>query len=257
MTTTTEGQRQSQNADLLLDCRQVTMAFGGVLALNEADLQVYRGEILGLVGPNGSGKTTLINVISGQYRPTAGRLIFDGADITGARPNRLAHIGVARTYQVPRPFTSSTVLDNVALAWMFGRRAHSRRDARNLARETLAFAGLAEKADLPVTKLNLHERKFLELARALALEPKLLLLDEVLAGLNPSEVQLGVELIRRIRDQGVTLVFVEHNVNAVIQLSDRMAVLNYGRKIAEGDPQQVMDDPAVVAAYLGDAYVAR
>lgn len=242
--------------ELLLDCRAVTKTFGGVMALKKADLQVYRGEILGLVGPNGSGKTTFINVISGQYRATAGKLIFDGEDVTQMRPNRLAHLGIARTYQVPRPFMTATVLDNVALAWMFGRRGHSRAESRALARETLVFAGLGEKADQPVSKLNLHERKFLELARALALEPKLLLLDEVLAGLNPSEVQMGIDLIQRIRDRGVTLVFVEHNVGAVTRLSDRMVVLNYGQHIASGPPTEVINDPAVVAAYLGADYVA-
>jgi len=242
---------------ILLDCQAITKTFGGVLALNQATLQVREGEILGLVGPNGSGKTTLINVISGQYRATSGKLIFDGQEITRMRPNQLAQIGIARTYQVPRPFMTSTALDNVALAWMFGRRSHSRLESRRLARQTLAFAGLEGKADLPVTKLNLHERKFLELARALALEPKLLLLDEVLAGLNPSEVQMGVELIQRIREQGVTLVFVEHNVGAVTRLSDRMVVLNYGQKIAAGPPREVINDPAVVAAYLGADYVAH
>ncbi len=242
------------SGSVLLACEQITMAFGGLLALNQASLEIREGEILGLVGPNGSGKTTLINVISGQYRPTAGRIRFQGEDVTGLRPNRLAHIGIARTYQVPRPFHSSTVLDNVALAWMFGRRGHSRREAQRLAQETLAFAGLAEKAHLPVGKLNLHERKFLELARALALEPKLLLLDEVLAGLNPSEVQLGMALIRQIHQQGITLVFVEHNVGAVTALSHRMVVLNYGQNIAQGPPEQVVNDPAVIAAYLGEDY---
>lgn len=242
---------------VLLDCQNVTMAFGGVLALNQANLQIYEGEILGLVGPNGSGKTTLINVISGQYKPTSGRILFDGMDVTGFRPNRLAHIGIARTYQIPRLFQSSTVLDNVALAWMFGRNGHSRKEAQYNALKTLAFAGLEAKVMLPVSKLNLHERKFLELARALALEPKLLLLDEVLAGLNPSEVQMGIDLIRSIHRQGITLVFVEHNVGAVTQLSDRMVVLNYGRNLAAGIPQDVVNDAAVIAAYLGDEYVTN
>ncbi len=236
----------------LLDCRKITKNFGGVRAVDQADLQIFRGEILGLVGPNGSGKTTLINLISGQYAPTEGRILFDNRNVTHAKPNQLAHAGIARTYQIPRPFATATVLDNVALSWMFGRRGHSRNDARERAHQTLAFVGLAAKALLPVGKLNLHERKFLELARALALEPKLLLLDEVLAGLNPSEVDLGIELIRRIHTQSISLLFVEHNVRAVTALSDRMIVLNYGRNIANGLPQTVINDPNVVAAYLGD-----
>lgn len=244
------------NPEILLECRQVRMAFGGVLALNHTDLSVYRGEILGLVGPNGSGKTTLINVISGQYRPTGGQIRFQGADVTGARPNHLAHLGIARTYQIPRPFHSFTVLDNVAMAWMFGRRGHSREEARRRAHETLAFVGLAEKGHLAVDQLTLHERKFLELARALALEPQLLLLDEVLAGLNPAEVEMGLELIRQLHRQGITLVFVEHNVGAVARLSHRLAVLNYGETIAVGPPEAVLQDPAVVAAYLGEEYAA-
>lgn len=235
----------------ILECRNVIKIFGGLLALNRASLHVEEGEILGLVGPNGSGKTTLINVISGQYQADKGELLFKGQNINGLRPNRLAHSGIARTYQIPRPFASLSVIDNVALAKMFGREHHSRAEALELAYETLAFIHLEDKADWSVTQLNLHERKFLEMARALALEPQLLLLDEVLAGLNPSEVSHGIELIQGIRETGVSIIFVEHNLSAVMELSDRMVVLNYGKKIAEGLPDDVINDTSVITAYLG------
>jgi ABC-type branched-subunit amino acid transport system ATPase component len=235
----------------ILECNNIIKTFGGLLALNRASLHVEEGEILGLVGPNGSGKTTFINVISGQYQADRGEMIFKGQTINGLRPNRLAHSGIARTYQVPRPFSSLSVIDNVALAKMFGREHHNRAEALELAYEVLAVMQLEHKAQWPVMQLNLHERKFLEMARALALEPQLLLLDEVLAGLNPSEISHGIELIQRIRERGISLIFVEHNMSAVLQLSDRMVVLNYGKKIAEGLPDDVINDDNVITAYLG------
>lgn len=239
---------------VILECQAVVKIFGGLLALNQASLTVREGEILGLVGPNGSGKTTMINVISGQYRADSGSIYFNGAPVHQLPPNRLAHLGIARTYQIPRPFRSIRVIDNVALARMFGRSQHERARALELAYETLSFVGLGSKAYWPVPQLNLHERKFLEIARALALEPRLLLLDEVLAGLNPSEVEAGIGLIERIRAFGISLVFVEHNLRAVMRLSDRLVVLNYGRKIAEGLPEEVIREPQVVGAYLGTAH---
>jgi len=241
--------------DPILQCTSVSKVFGGVVALNQAQLEVYEGEILGLVGPNGSGKSTFINVISGFYPATRGKVVFNGQDVTRTAANRLAKLGLARTYQIPRPFASTTVIDNVAIAGMFGKSQYNRTDALNAAMEKLEFVELADKAHMPVMQLNLHERKFLEMARALALEPKLILLDEVLAGLNPSEVELGIALIKRIQELGLSIVFVEHNMRAVMSLSDRITVLNYGRNIAEGDPQTVMQDEAVVAAYLGQDHV--
>lgn len=241
--------------NVILRCHDVIKIFGGLVALDGATLSVQTGEILGLIGPNGSGKTTLINVISGQYQADSGDIFFRGEPINTYQPNQLAHLGIARTYQIPRPFSTLSVLDNVALAEMFGREQHDRATASRRAMSTLEFVNLAGKAHQPVGALNLHERKFLEMARALALEPELLLLDEVLAGLNPSEVELGIELIKRIRTRGITIIFVEHNLRAVMELSDRIVVLNYGRQIAEGTPDTVIEEPDVIKAYLGGSDV--
>lgn len=241
----------------LLRCEAIVKTFGGIVALWQAGFEVRQGEILGLIGPNGSGKTTMINVISGQYKPDSGQIIFDGQQVTHWPPHRLANAGLARTYQIPRPFMSMSVLDNVSTARMFGRHGESRAKAEAQAMEALAFVGLSHKARVMLSKLNLHERKFLEIARALALEPKLILLDEVLAGLNPTEIEQGMNLIRRIHAQGIGIVFVEHNVRAVSALSHRIVVLNYGQQIADGTPEEVMSDEAVIAAYLGTEYAAR
>jgi len=219
-----------------------------------ANLEVRRGEILGLVGPNGSGKSTLINVVSGHYRADAGSIRFEGAELVGAPAHRIARAGIARTYQIPRPFPQLSVLQNVALPPMFGQVAMDRARAEEEAWRWLAFTGLEAKAHRLPSDLNLHERKFLELARALASRPKLLFLDEVLSGLTPVEMDGALRLIRAIRDQGAAIVFVEHVMRAVMQLADRIVVLSYGRVIAEGSPTEVMGRSAVVEAYLGKAH---
>jgi branched-chain amino acid transport system permease protein len=229
----------------------VSKAFRGVQALAGVDLEVRRGEILGLVGPNGSGKSTLINVVSGHFRPDSGRILFEGRDLAGLEAHRIAHTGIARTYQIPRPFAHLSVLENVALPAMFGRGAQARPDAEREARRWLAFTGLAAKAMSLPGELNLHQRKFLELARALASRPNLLLLDEVFSGLTHAEIDDAIRLIREIRARGATIVFVEHVIRAVMELTDRIVVLSYGRVIAEGDPRAVMREPDVVTAYLG------
>ena len=239
----------------LLVVKGAAKAFKGVRALAGVDLEVRRGEILGLVGPNGSGKSTLINVVSGHYAADAGSIRFEGEELVGRPAHRIARAGIARTYQIPRPFPQLTVLQNVALPPMFGQVVMDRASAEEEAWRWLAFTGLEAKAHRLPSDLNLHERKFLELARALASRPKLLFLDEVLSGLTPTEMDGALRLIRAIRDQGATIVFVEHVMRAVMELTDRVTVLTYGKTIAEGAPAEVMRHPDVVSAYLGAAHV--
>jgi ABC-type branched-subunit amino acid transport system ATPase component/ABC-type branched-subunit amino acid transport system permease subunit len=238
----------------LLVCTDVRKAFRGVQALAGVSLDVREGEIVGLVGPNGSGKSTLINVVSGHYRADGGRVLLDGVELAGRDAHSIARLGVSRTYQIPRPFARLTVRDNVAVAGMFGRTGHDRRTAEREAARWLEFTGLAARADVFPAALNLHQRKFLELARALASEPRLVLLDEVLSGLTSSEMADAARLVRAIRDRGATIVFVEHIMKVVMDLADRVVVLNYGQVMASGTPRDVMRHPDVVQAYLGKAY---
>jgi branched-chain amino acid transport system permease protein len=241
---------------VLLQVRDVSKHFGGLQALAGVDLDVREGEILGLVGPNGSGKTTLINVVSGFYPLNGGTITVDGVEIGRAPAHEIARRGVARTYQIPRPFANMTVLENVIVSATFGGRPRAAAEIRDEAMHWIGFTGLGGKEAVLPSGLNLHERKFLELARALAARPKLLLLDEVLSGLNPAEVDNAIRLVRAIRAQGATIVFVEHVMRAVVELSDRIAVLNEGKLFALGAPREVMRDPRVVSIYLGKAYAA-
>jgi branched-chain amino acid transport system permease protein len=235
----------------IVECENIAKHFGGVKALDNVTVTIHEGEILGLVGPNGSGKTTLVNVLSGSMRPTSGSIRIDGQNVVGLPPHRIAHAGIARTYQIPRPFASMTVRDNVAMAVMFGRSARPLDAAREQALRPLEVVGLGHLADAYPAALNLHQRQLLEIARALAADPKVLLLDEALAGLNPVEIDNAVAVIRRVHESGVSIVIVEHLLRVVNQLATRLVVLDRGRCLADGDPRTVLADPAVVRAYLG------
>lgn len=240
----------------LIECIDVTREFGGVRALRGVTLTIRPGELVGLVGPNGSGKTTLVNLMSGAFRPTRGIIRIAGRPATGLAPHRFAHMGVARTYQIPRPFESMTVRDNVAMAIMFGRDPQSLEAARVAAVEHLELVGLAGRAGALPTEINLHERQLLEMARAVATRPKVLLLDEALAGLNPVEIDNAVAVVRRIHASGIAVVIVEHLLRVVNQLATRVVVLDQGLCLADGEPQAVMRDPDVVRAYLGSQFHA-
>lgn len=225
--------------------------FGGIRALDGVDGHVDEGEILGLVGPNGSGKSTLINVLSGHYEADAGSITYGDANLTDLPPHRIIETGLARTYQIPRPFSTMTALENVSVPFMFGSNPLAPQAARESAMEWLAFTGLDGLANEPIDSLNLHQLKYLELARALAARPKLLFLDEVLSGLNPTEITASIEMVRRIHSSGITIVIVEHLVRVVTELASRIMVLDRGKVIADGDPTVVMQADAVVTAYLG------
>ena len=234
----------------------VTKAFGGIQALRGVSLSVAPGEIVGLVGPNGSGKTTLINLISGHYQTDGGRIELGDVTLSTRPAHEVAGLGVSRTYQIPRPFAHLTALDNVAVAATFGAARRSPGHARAEARRWLEFTGLSRRAAALPSELNLHERKFLELARALAGQPRVILLDEVLSGLNPGEIASAIGLIRQIQAQGVAILFVEHLMRAVLALSDQLVVLNEGEVIASGSPREAMRAPRVVEVYLGKSHVA-
>lgn len=242
---------------MLLQVLGVSKFFGGLQALHQVTFDLPQGEILGLIGPNGAGKTTLFNVINGIYRPESGRVVFEGQDITGWRPYDIARLGLARTHQIVRPLADLTVRENVMVGACFGQHQYSLRQAARVADEVLEFVGLSERAEQLAGSLNVAQKKRLELARALASRPKLLLLDEVLAGLNPSEITAMVEVIRRIREQGVTILMIEHVMRAIMSVSDRIIVLDYGELIAEGKPEEIANNPRVQQAYLGDPKLAQ
>lgn len=235
----------------LIECREVTKHFGGIQALRGVSLRIDEGEILGLIGPNGSGKTTLVGILSGFHQPTSGDVLVGGVSIVGRPGHAVTRLGVARTYQIPRPFPSLSVRDNVAIPLLFGTPALGLTEARREADALLALVGLDGRADANPGDINLHERQLLEMARALATRPRILLLDEVLAGLTPAEADAAVQVIRRIHDSGVTLVVIEHVLRIVNQLAHRIVVLDQGLVIADGEPAAVMRHPDVVRAYLG------
>ncbi|WP_295381692.1 ABC transporter ATP-binding protein [Pseudacidovorax intermedius] len=238
----------------LLSVRQLTRRYGGNIAVNDVSFDVDEGEILGIMGANGAGKTTLFSMIAGNVAPSSGEILLQGRAIQGRPPEQVNALGVARTFQIVRPFPGMTVLDNVAIGVMYGSgRTASPGAARERARALLAETGLERRADLPAAQLNLAGRKRLEITRALATQPRLLLLDEVLAGLNATEVGEALELIAAIRHRyRLSIVIIEHVMRALTRLSDRIVVLHEGRKVTEGLPEEVVADPRVIRAYLGE-----
>jgi len=245
------------SGEILLEVRNVSKRFGGLLALDNVSLELRRGGIIGLIGPNGAGKTTLLNIISGVYKPDAGQVLFRDHDISRLRPHQRCHLGIACTFQITKPFLRLSVLENVTVGAYFGSNGRSTLTAaREQALAVLELVGLGPRKAELASNLTLSERRKLELARAFATQPEVLLLDEVLAGLIPSEMLEMLEVIRHIRDSGVTVLMIEHVMKAVMRISEHIKVLHHGRILAEGSPEEIVCDHRVIAAYLGDAAYA-
>jgi len=234
----------------ILSIKRVTKYFAGLTALNEVSFDLQPGGICGLIGPNGAGKTTLLSILAGSIQPTSGTVVFQGRNLTGARSFVMAQAGIVRTHQVPRPFRTLSVFENVEVGRRFGRSQCSA-DVPRDARQILEWVGIAHLADAPSVTLSVGDQKRLELARALATRPSLLLCDEVCSGLTETETVPVLRLLRKIQEAGTTILYVEHNLKAVMSVSHHVIVMNYGQKLAEGSPEAVQSDPAVIAAYIG------
>jgi len=235
----------------MLECKNLTKKFGGLVALNDFNCNVNENDILGLVGPNGSGKTTFLNLVMNVYQPSSGTILFQGEKINGLKPNKIVHLGISKTNQIPKPFLHMSVLQNVAMGGIFGGRLNMK-EAMKRATELLEFVGLSEMKDELPGKLTGVQLKLLELARALATQPKLLLLDEVAAGMSELEIKQVQSLVKHIQTEGITIIWVEHILEAVVEVCNRLICLNEGKKIAEGVPREVIKDEKVVEVYLGE-----
>jgi branched-chain amino acid transport system ATP-binding protein len=239
----------------MLEGVDVSKFFGGLAALKNVSFSLSMGEIVGLIGPNGAGKTTLFNVITGFTPPSSGIIRFKGRKISGLKPHKICKLGIARTYQIVKPFSNLTVLENVVVGMVSGRKKLSLSKARSEALEILKLVGLENKEYVQAKNLTLMDKKMLELARALATEPEVLLLDEVCAGLNPAEIHRAVQLIKNLQKQGLTIFWIEHIMRAIMTVADRIIVLHHGEKIAEGTPREIANDSKVIDAYLGEKYL--